>query len=55
MDINYLLKSEQIALMREKLALTQEARHAQAILARFYGDRLRQIAFPTRLISVEAI
>ena len=46
MDINYLLKREQISLVKAGSAKTVEARMAHAGLARGYGARLRQIAFP---------
>lgn len=46
MDINYLLKREQISLMRAQAARGAEARAAHQGLARAYGLRLRQIAFP---------
>jgi len=46
MDINFLLKREQIALMLGKAAETLEARNDHERLARFYGERLREIAFP---------
>jgi hypothetical protein len=45
MDINFLLKREQIALMLAKAADTLEARDAHECLARFYGARVRKIAF----------
>ena len=47
MDINFLLKREQIALMLVKAAETLEARNDHERLARFYGARLREVAFPT--------
>jgi hypothetical protein len=46
MDINFLLKREQIALMLVKTAKTREARNDHECLARFYGARLREVAFP---------
>ena len=46
MDINYLLKREQVSLMRAKAARGIEARAAHEGLARAYGKRLRQVAFP---------
>lgn len=46
MDINYLLKREQVSLMRAKAARSAEARVAHEGLARAYGQRLRQVAFP---------
>jgi hypothetical protein len=54
MDINFLLKRQQIALMLANLAPTREIRDAQQTLARFYGDRLSQIAFPKRAVALEA-
>lgn len=54
MDINFLLKRQQIALMLAKIATTREIREAQQTLAHFYGDRLRQVAFPTRTVALEA-
>ncbi|MEI9851107.1 MAG: hypothetical protein WDN24_10015 [Sphingomonas sp.] len=46
MDINYLLKREQISLMRAEVAGSVEARIAHEGLARGYGARLRQSAYP---------
>ncbi len=46
MDINYLLKREQISLMRAEVAGSVEARIAHQGLARGYGERLRQSAYP---------
>jgi hypothetical protein len=51
MDINFLLKREQIALMLVKTAKTLEARDDHERLARYYGARLREIAFPKVAIS----
>ncbi|MEO7692299.1 MAG: hypothetical protein ABIS51_23650 [Sphingomonas sp.] len=52
MDINYLLKREQISLMKAGSAKTIEARMAHAGLARGYGARLRQIAFPKTMAGI---
>ncbi len=52
MDINYLLKREQISLMRAKAASCVEAKIAHDGLARGYGARLRRIAFPTAATPV---
>jgi hypothetical protein len=45
-DINYLLKREQISLMRAERAHCVEARIAHQGLARGYGAILRQTAYP---------
>jgi len=46
MDINYLLKREQISLMQAKRAHSAEARIAHEGLARCYGARLRETRYP---------
>ena len=46
MDTNYLLMRQQVSLMRAKEASSIEARIAHNGLARGYGARLSQIAFP---------
>ena len=51
MDINFLLKREQIALMLGKAAKTLEARNDYERLARFYGERLKESAFPKVAIN----
>jgi len=51
MDINFLLKREQIALILGKAAKTLEARNDYERLARFYGERLRECAFPKVAIN----
>lgn len=48
MDINYLLKRQQVSLMQASAANSPEARIAHEGLARVYTERLRQIAFPKR-------
>jgi hypothetical protein len=45
MDINFLLRREQIALMLARAAATPEIKAAHESLASFYGARLRKIAF----------
>lgn len=45
MDINLLLRREQIALMLARVAATPEARVTQERLAGLYGASLRKIAF----------
>jgi len=52
MDINYLLKREQISLMKAGNAKTIEARIAHEGLARGYAARLRQIAFPRSSVGI---
>ena len=52
MDINYLLKREQISLMKAGSAKTVEARMAHEGLARGYAARLRQIAFPKKIAGI---
>lgn len=52
MDINYLLKREQISLMKARCAKTIEARMAHEGLARGYSARLRQIAFPKTMAGI---
>lgn len=46
MDINYLLKREQVSLLRAKSALSIEARIAHAGLARGYAAKLRESTYP---------
>lgn len=53
MDINYLLRRQQVSLMRAKAAAGCEARHAHEGLARAYTARLREIAFPTPMPSAQ--
>jgi hypothetical protein len=45
MDINFLLKREQISLMLAAAATSFDARVAHESLARFYAARLREVAF----------
>jgi hypothetical protein len=45
MDINFLLKREQISLMLAAAAISPDARLAHERLACFYGARLREVAF----------
>ena len=51
MDITFLLKREQIALILGKAAKTLEARNDYERLARFYGERLKESAFPKVAIN----
>jgi hypothetical protein len=53
-DINYLLKREQISLMRAEKADCLEARIAHQGLARGYGERLRQSAYPHAALPIVA-
>ena len=46
MDINYLLKREQISRMRAGAAASEEAQIAHDGLARGYAEQLSKIAFP---------
>ena len=46
MDIDYLLRREQISRMRAKAASSVEARIAHEGLARCYGARLRESSYP---------
>jgi hypothetical protein len=48
MDINYLLKREQVSLLMAKLATGREARFAHAGLARGYGALLAESTYPHR-------
>lgn len=48
MDINYLLRREQISLMMAARATSPEARHAHGALARGYGTLLAKARFPHR-------
>lgn len=48
LDINYLLKREQVSLLMAKLATGREARFAHAGLARGYGALLAASAYPHR-------
>jgi len=48
MDINYLLKREQISLMMAARAASVEARLVHAALARSYGTLLAGSRFPHR-------
>ncbi len=54
MDINYLLKREQISLMQAKKASSVEARIAHEELARCYGARLRQTTYPHAAVPITA-
>jgi hypothetical protein len=51
MDINYLLKREQVSLMMAKLAVSREARFAHAGLARGYGALLAASDYPHRRLD----
>lgn len=52
MDINFLLKGEQISLMRAMAASSTEARVAYGKLARCYGELLRQTTYPHIFVPV---
>ncbi len=52
MDINFLLKREQISLMLARAALSFEAREQHERLARFYSARVREIAFLANPLKV---
>lgn len=52
MDINYLLKREQISIIRAMSARGVEARLAHEGLARGYAALLREIAFPRTAIAI---
>ena len=52
MDINYLLKREQISLMRAKAANSVEARAAHEGLARCYGEKLQQSTYPHAAVTI---
>ena len=54
MDINYLLKREQISLMQAEKARSVEARIAYEGLARGYGAKLRESAYPHAGMAVAA-
>jgi hypothetical protein len=54
MDINYLLKREQISLMRARAARSIEARIAHEGLARGYRAILRQSSYPHAAIPFGA-
>ena len=52
MDINYLLKRQQISLMRAKPANSVEARAAHEGLARCYGEKLQQSTYPHAAVTI---
>lgn len=52
MDINYLLKREQVSLMQAENAACGEARLAHLEMARGYASRLRESTFPVREMTI---
>ena len=48
MDINYLLRREQVSLINARRATGSQARHVHRALARAYGARLAATAYPHR-------
>ena len=54
MDINYLLKREQVSLMQAKRAPCSEARIAHEELVRCYGVRLSQTTHPHATVAIAA-
>jgi hypothetical protein len=53
MDINYLLKREQIELMRAVGSTSSEARRCHETMAAAYSARVAFIAFPTSRMRAE--
>lgn len=48
MDINYLLKREQVEMIRSVSSASLEARRCHMIMAEAYSARVSLIAFPAR-------